>query len=118
MRVWTRYLLVLFGLFFLLAPAIAQLNPAVPVRPASLAGKLPADFIENRGQWDESVKFVARKGALAAVFEKNAISLRVGARQAESLRLTFEGSATKPAVTGEAKRGGHYNFFFGNDSKK
>src|SRR5713226_1029955 len=111
MRVWTRYFFVRFGPCLVLAPAIAAPNAAAPARPASLAGKLPADFIENRGQWDESVKFVARKGALAAVFEKNAISLRVAGMQVESLRLTFEGSTTKPAVMGEAKRDSHYNFF-------
>src|SRR5882762_10991404 len=118
MRLWKKYSIVLLGPWMVLAPAIATPNAAAPVRPASLAGELPADFIENRGQWDESVEFVARKGALAVAFEKNAISMRVAARQAESLRLTFEGSTTKPTVTGEARRTSHYNFFFGNDSKK
>lgn len=80
--------------------------------------KLPLDFIENRGQWDKSVRFVARKGAAVVRFEDNAIKIDSGQRQSAALTLAFEGAARNVEVAGEGKRSGRYNFFFGNDPKK
>ena len=87
-------------------------------RGSSILSKLPVDFIENRGQWGSSVKFVARKGAAVASFESNAIKLGLGEDASGFLTLAFEGAATGVEVVGEAKRKGYYNFFFGNDAKR
>jgi hypothetical protein len=57
--------------------------------PGLLAG-LPLDFVENRGQWDAPTRFVARRGAMAASFEHDAIRLQLGAAQPAAISLTFE----------------------------
>jgi hypothetical protein len=85
---------------------------------AEAARKLPLDFIENRGQWDDAVKFVARKGALLASFEQRAIKLRLGKDQPASVNLSFEGAAKGTTLGGEDKRAGVYNFFVGNNRAK
>jgi hypothetical protein len=85
---------------------------------AAATTKLPLDFVENRGQWDDTVKFAARKGAMLASFEKGAINLRLGKEQSASVRLSFEGAAKSTTLAGEGKRAGYYNFFIGNDQSK
>lgn len=85
---------------------------------AAAATKLPLDFIENRGQWDGAVKFAARKGALMASFERDAIKLRLGKERASSVSLSFEGAAKGATLAGEGKRAGYYNFFIGKDQAK
>jgi hypothetical protein len=86
-------------------------------RGASALSKLPLDFIENRGQWDKSVRFLARKGAMAVGFEGKAIKFYPGGEQHSGLTLAFEGTAGNVEIAGEAKRAGYYNFFFGADPK-
>lgn len=82
-------------------------------------GRLPLDFIENRGQWGPSpAKFVARKGLLTAALEDDAIRLFLGTGQPTSLGLTFEGASKKVALTGEQKRSGLYHYYIGNDPAK
>src|SRR5262245_20211322 len=91
----------------------------VHAAPAQLTAvrmdKLPVGFIENCGQWEETVKFAASKGHLCAFFENGAINLRVASGQKDALRLVFEGAAAQTTLTGEEKHRAHYNFFFGND---
>ena len=84
-------------------------------RAAALLDKLPLDFIENRGQWADTVKFAARRGALGASFERDAIRLQLGADRSASLRLAFEGAAPRTSLVGEERRAGRYNFFVGAD---
>jgi hypothetical protein len=78
----------------------------------------PLDFVENRGQWDSSARFVAQKGAMMASFGRDAIKLRLGKDQPTSFGLTFEGASQNATLVGEGKRSGYYNFFTGNDSLK
>lgn len=85
---------------------------------AATTNKLPLDFVENRGQWDDAVKFTARKGAMNASLEKGAIKLRLGNERTASVSLSFEGAAKGATLVGEGKRAGYYNFFNGNDRTK
>ena len=98
-------------------PSLAA-DDAAKTRGASVLSKLPVNFIENRGQWDGSVKFVARKGPAVASFEPNAIKLGFGEGASGILRLAFEGAATGVEVLGETRRKGLYNFYIGNDAKR
>ena len=107
---------------FVLHPAIFELagEQRPDARPRSDAQKkfaaLALDFIENRGQWEPAVKFAGRKGAVAAAFEKDAISVQVSSREkSAAVRLVFEDSSNEVALIGEGKRAGVYNYFFGND---
>jgi hypothetical protein len=80
--------------------------------PALVRGELPLDFVANRGQWPATTKFVAVEGARSARFERDAISLDVGAAP---VSLLFEGASSAATIVGERKRTGRYNFIFGND---
>lgn len=93
---------------------VAHAAPDKGRDPARLA-RPPLDFVENRGQWDSAVKFVAQRGAMAASFERDAIRLHFGKEKATSLGLSFEGAARGATLAGEGKRSGHYNFFAGKD---
>src|SRR5919106_4395322 len=77
--------------------------------------RLPVDFIENRGQWPAAASFVARRGQVAAAFERDAITLHLGASDPTRLGLVFEGSAPDVALIGEGKRATLYNYLLGND---
>ncbi len=104
----------------------ARRQPATPAKSevktatkrGTTASRLPLDFIENRGQWDDKVKFAARKGAMIASFEKGGIKLRLGKERPANVSLSFEDAAKATTLVGEGKRAGHYNFFVGNDPSK
>ena len=97
------------------APA-QHFSPAVAARGSSLLDKIPVDFVENRGQWSASTKFVARKGPMAASFERGGIRLQLETiDRSAGLSFTFEGAATETELVGEDRRSGHYNFFLGDD---
>jgi hypothetical protein len=89
---------------------------AEPVGALTVSG-LPADFVENRGQWDSAATFIARQGRMAASLEAGAITLSLAADRPAEVTLTFDGASKQATLTGEEKRRGHYNFFIGNDSR-
>jgi len=88
-------------------------NPAIQTKP--LLATLPIDFIQNRGQWDQSVRFLARKGAGVAAFESHAIRIHLESENPVSLTLTFDGASKETTVVGEGRRGARYNFYVGNE---
>jgi hypothetical protein len=74
------------------------------------------DFIENRGQWDPSVRFVAQQGSAMAIVGEATLTFRQQAERPETVSLTFEGASPDAIVTGEGKRETRYNFYIGKDS--
>ncbi|MEW6745192.1 MAG: hypothetical protein AB1486_20765 [Planctomycetota bacterium] len=101
-------------------------------------GRLPAAFIENRGQLDDRVAFSARKGGLRAYFTKNAILLelvpqrpaphlplspKVARQPGNNIRgahvfLTFEGASPDVVIEGCERLPGRYNYLLGSDPSK
>ncbi|MFN2384788.1 MAG: hypothetical protein ABR576_00605 [Thermoanaerobaculia bacterium] len=81
----------------------------------TLAG-LPADFVENRGQWGGSARFVARRGSLLAAFHPDSVRIHQG--DETPLTLRFMAASENVALVGEERRPGRYNFFFGNDPRQ
>ncbi|HYC89749.1 MAG TPA: hypothetical protein VEO54_11100 [Thermoanaerobaculia bacterium] len=75
-------------------------------------GSLPADFVENQGQWSAPARFVAWTGSSTASLTPDAIVLRSAD---EVVHLTFENRRPGVELVGEAKRRGTYNFFLGAD---
>ncbi len=81
-------------------------------------GNLPLAFEANRGQTDESVKFLSRGDGYAlfltareAVFE-----MRKGrSEQSAILRMRLEGGNDAPEISGENRLSGKSNYFVGND---
>src|SRR5262245_9461628 len=58
--------------------------------PAALRG---LDFVENRGQWVTSARFVARRGDRAVLLEDRSIQVYHAQAPDLSMRLTFEGAS-------------------------
>ena len=77
---------------------------------------LPSDFVENRGQWSGSARFVARRGSLVAAFDSDSFQIRRG--DATSLALRFEGASRDASLAGVDRRPGEYNFFLGKDARQ
>jgi hypothetical protein len=69
--------------------------------PAIGQAQAPVTFLENRGQGDLAVKFVASTSSLTASFEEHAIGLRLGAQQQDLVRLAFEGASAGSRLAGE-----------------
>ncbi|HKY05498.1 MAG TPA: hypothetical protein VJQ56_11440, partial [Blastocatellia bacterium] len=84
----------------------------------STLARLPLDFVENRGQWDSSAKFIASKGAVSASFEPDAIRLQLGRTRQAAINLKFEGASTEASIQGENRRAGFYNFFSGDNPQE
>ncbi len=103
------------ALALLLGSTGSRLAPDDAVEESPTLAALPADFIENRGQWSGSARFVARRGSLRAAFHQD--SLRIHQGEETPLALRFEG-ASQPTLVGEGRRPGEYNFFFGNDPRR
>ncbi len=89
-----------------------------------LSYSIPLAFVENRGQWRDSVLFVARQQSMTAHLKADGITLQLCGGRARnetvraSIRTTFEGASTAVTVEGEGKQPGYHNFFFKNDPSK
>lgn len=85
---------------------------------------LPISFVENKGQWDQNIKFLAKRKEMTAQFEKDAIILSlVKGRKEDKLsgvvvRLKFEGASDKTQIEGQTISATTHNYFIGNDPKK
>src|SRR5437762_6442162 len=73
------------------------------------------EFIENQGQWERGVRFLARRGSATAVVEQGTLTLRPAAHPEAAASLSFEGASAAAVILGEGKRATHYNFYLGND---
>ena len=111
-------LLALGTVSVFLSPAIQSSSPVIPRSSGTSTAAvttLPADFIENRGQWKGSTRFVARRGPVAVALEPQAIQVRLGLANPAAVTLTFEGGSPLARLVGEERQPTHYNFFSGND---
>src|SRR5262249_2335920 len=88
-------------------PALSQLSSLQSVT-----------FVENGGQWDAAVKYVAQGGPVSARFADNSIQLNLGTNPQAWVGLTFEGASPTVTLTGDGRQSGYYNFFLGNDPSK
>ncbi len=85
--------------------------------PLALAqAPVPADFVENRGQWPSDVRFLATSGGTAAAVEDRAIALH--SELAPAVRLTIVYTRTDARPAGVERRAARYNYFLGDDSSK
>ena len=98
-------------------------DPATTERGARLGTlrlptRRPIEFIENRGQWDRQIRFVARYGPMTAAIEQATVAFRMVQDRPATVSLTFEGASTTAVVAGEGKTQTRYNFYLGNDSDR
>src|SRR5207244_11378454 len=81
---WVASALALIGLFSVRTSAVPGAEPA----------RRPIEFIENRGQWDPRINFVARYHSMTAAVEQATLTLRPDADPTAAISLTFEGAST------------------------
>lgn len=84
-------------------------------------GQLPLMFIENLGQWDSKVAYMARKQGMSAWLQKDGITFRFEKRnacnlaQGVTIQMTFEGASERVLLEGEGRQSSKHNFFIGKD---
>jgi len=105
--------------------------------PAAASLRPPIAFVENRGQWDPRVSFVARMGPLTVYLEERGWVLALVAPTAAdaeagrpvrdaappslrgaALRMRVAGGATRPVQEPEAELSGCRNYFLGDDPQR
>src|SRR5262249_35822574 len=89
-----------------------------PPTISQVSAALPVTFVENRGQWDAPVKFVAQSGPVTTSFADNSIQFNLATNHQASVGLTFEGASPTATLTGDGQQSGYYNFFLGDDPSK
>src|SRR5216117_1921723 len=84
-----------------------KLNSQASQSAAEAGGRI--EFIENQGQWERGVRFLARRGSATAVVEQGTLTLRPAAHPEAAVSLSFEGASPAAVILGEGKRATHYN---------
>jgi hypothetical protein len=78
-------------------------------------------FVENLGQWDSKVAYMARKQGMSAWLQKDGITFRFEKRnacnlaQGVTIQMTFEGASERVSLEGEGRQSSKHNFFIGKD---
>ena len=97
-----------------------RVEPAPQTQISNLT-KQPIRFIENQGQWDPQVAYMARKQGMTAWLQKHGITFQFEKRTAPdhtqgiTLQVTFENASDWVALTGEEQQISKHNFFIGYD---
>jgi len=113
-------LAALFGLAVLPAVA-AQPTLMQPRAAAASTADLPLAFVANQGQWDPSVRFLARRGGMVARFRNDGLGLKLEQRAGENrphgvvLPFVFEGAREDVRLEGRDRQSGVFNFLQGSD---
>jgi hypothetical protein len=125
--------LIAIGSLLLGAPRPSRADSShapTPDRPApadadSILGGVPLTFVENHGQWEPRIRFLARREAMTAWLEKDAVTLRfVGGKpgpegsRATMVRLRFEGASPSVRLEGHDRTAGEYNYRVGRDRSR
>ncbi|HZN37765.1 MAG TPA: Ig-like domain-containing protein [Planctomycetota bacterium] len=104
--------------------AAATATAALESSAADLLARVPLAFVENRGQWADPARFVARRGSTSAHLAVDAMTYQAvqadagtgGARRrGVNLRFCFEGACPAVRVQGLGLRAGQLNVFRGAD---
>jgi len=135
-----RYLPILLFLLIGSVPASAQSSYLSGRGASSRLPRLAPHFVENKGQWDERVRYLAQIAGLDAWVTDDGITYdfyrtidsvssdndsllsfpgrpgRSGVRKGQIVRMEFVG-ATGRAIAGH-RAPGVYNYFVGNDSSR
>jgi len=79
-------------------------------------GTLPLAFVQNQGQTDPQVRFLAQTGGASVFFTPNeAVFAFRRANQGLALRLAFLGAHPEPLIAGASPYQGKVNYLVGGD---
>lgn len=85
-------------------------------------GKLPLSFEENRGQTDSLVKFLSQGSDYSILLAPSEVFLNLQstgkARRQSSIRMSFPGANSSPAMAGGEKQSAVTSYFIGRDPAK
>jgi hypothetical protein len=89
--------------------------PRLPDRPAAKLQGLPLSFEENRGQFDQQVRYVTRASRYTQFVTAREVVWRLnGAHQDHAVHMSFPGSVL-PSVHGEDAIAGRTNYLRGSE---
>jgi hypothetical protein len=97
-----------------------SIEPSTP-SPINVINSQPMRFVENQGQWDPQVAYMARKQGMTAWLQKDRITFQFEKRDAPdhaqgiTMQMTFENASEWVSLTGEEKQLSKHNYFIGND---
>jgi hypothetical protein len=97
-----------------------RVEPAPQTQISNLT-KQPIRFIENQGQWDPQVAYMARKQGMTAWLQKHGITFQFEKSTASdhaqgvTLQMTFENASDWVSLDGEEQQISKHNFFIGYD---
>ena len=100
-------------------PYLGQGGAAQPPVEAMTGDSVPANFVQNIGQWDPGALFRARFGAVTVFLEEHGwtVSRPSGSDSAAAIRMQLRG-ADQCEVVGEAQLPGYHNYLRGTDSTR
>lgn len=81
-------------------------------------------FVENQGQWDSRIAYVARKQSMTAWLQKDRVTYRFARWDSNAkvkgivMSTAFEGASEQVTLNGEQEQTTNHNFFIGNDQSK
>jgi hypothetical protein len=97
-----------------------QAAVATPDGAAAALGRLPLAFVENRGQWNSSARFIVRQGAMTARLEQDRVTLALAddGKRKTVVSLIFEDANEDVVLEGKGRQRGRYNYLIGADKSK
>jgi Beta-propeller repeat len=107
----------------LTAPEIPGLDLTAAARSrmaVSPLGSSAVCFIENRGQFEEGVEFLARMPSGNILFSPREIVFQLAAAKEtlQNFRMEFIGAATKPKLEALGQTPASFNYLYGNDPRR
>ena len=117
------------ALFFSLATVSIAANHAGDRLPEEVKaqalinyGKLPLNFEENRGQAEAHVKYLSQGNDYAILLAPSEVFLNLRsaakARRQSTIRMSFPGAKSAPAMAGGERQSAVSSYFIGNDPAK
>ncbi len=106
-------------LLALQATPSADLEPGTAANAAQFAQSTTLAFVENRGQWKTSARYVGRVGAVNVLVEPDAIGLQLSEpgrpERGAFVRIRFVNPSPDCRIEPQVRLAGIESFFLGND---
>lgn len=102
-------------------PILSEHTPVRAVRApvAARMAKLPLRFEVNAGQWDERVRFVARRGATTLFLTDDGMTVNLHGTEGRDGAITMKLAGARPGTPrGEQELATKSNYFVGNDPSR
>ena len=106
-KTWTFCISKAFTFWFFLVQILSFCPKLAHGAPPAAYGNTPIVFIPNRGQVADSVMYMVRANGLSAYFQRDSVTVRVGA---ETVQLRLIGASLLSHPEAEGRVAGETNF--------